>query len=419
LLDQLPGKAFFILIKEKFNKMVPYFATDRSREIAEKLQKYLKDEIMPLEKEWFSLPFKEVEAIIRKKKPAIEEIGAWNLYLDRSLGGPELTLMEIAQIGEVMGTSPFGHFLCNSQAPDAGNIELLKAYGSEEIIEKYLYPLTRGEIRSCFGMTEPALAGSNPVRMDTIAIEDGEYFIINGRKWFTTGADGAAFCIVMAITDPENDNPYQRASMIIVPTECNGFNIERNISVMGHPGEGNMSHAEITLTDVRVPKKYLLGANGDGFKLAQERLGPGRIHHCMRWIGISARCFDMMCKRAATRELSVGVTLGQKQMVQSMIAESKAEIDAARLMVLNAAYIMENHGQRAARKEISAIKFFTSDILCKVIDRAIQVHGALGVTDDTILSWYYREERGSRIYDGTDETHKASLARQILKRYLT
>jgi alkylation response protein AidB-like acyl-CoA dehydrogenase len=206
--------------------------------------------------------------------------------------------------------------------------------------------------------------------------------------------------------------------MILVPTECNGFKIERNISVMGHPGEGNMSHAEITLTDVRVPKKYLLGANGDGFKLAQERLGPGRIHHCMRWIGISTRCFDMMCKRAATRELSVGVTLGQKQMVQSMIAESKAEIDAARLMVLNAAYIMENHGQRAARKEISAIKFFTSDILCKVIDRAIQVHGALGVTDDTILSWYYREERGSRIYDGTDETHKASLARQILKGYL-
>ena len=398
--------------------MVPYFATERSRTISDNLNEYLEKEIIPNEKYWLSLPFKEVEKILRSKKDDIQQIGAWNLYLDEKLGGPGLALMEVAQIGEIMGRSPFGHFLCNSQAPDAGNIELLREYASQEIRTKYLFPLVSGDIRSCFGMTEPDLAGSNPLRMNTVAFEEGDVLVLNGRKWFTTGADGAAFCIVMAITDPDQENPYSRASMIVVPADIDGFTIVRNIPVMGHAGEGNFSHAEILLTNVRVPVSNIVGKRGEGFKLAQERLGPGRIHHCMRWIGIAERCFEMMCMRAATRELSEGVFLGHKQMVQAMIAESRAEIDAARLMVLNAAYLMEIHGQKAARKEISAIKFFTSKILCKVIDRAIQVHGALGVTDDTLLAWYFREERSSRIYDGTDETHKASLARQILKNYM-
>jgi alkylation response protein AidB-like acyl-CoA dehydrogenase len=325
--------------------------------------------------------------------------------------------MEIAQISEIMGRTPFGHFLCNCQAPDAGNVELLLKYGSPKIVDTYLKPMLEGKIRSCFGMTEPHLAGSNPVRMDTKAkISDQEIFV-SGHKWFTSGADGASFCIVMAVTDPDNPNPYRKASMVILPTDNPGYKLIRNISVMGHPGDGYLSHGEVKFENARVPLNHLLGERGKGFVMAQERLGPGRIHHCMRWIGIASRCFDMMCKRAVSREYSPGVVLGDKQMVQKMIAESKAEIDAARLSVLHAAYIMENFGQKAARQEISAIKFFTANVLQNVIDRAIQIHGALGVTDDSILAWYYREERGARIYDGTDETHQSSLARQILKKF--
>jgi alkylation response protein AidB-like acyl-CoA dehydrogenase len=221
----------------------------------------------------------------------------------------------------------------------------------------------------------------------------------------------------MAVTNPDAENPYQRASMLLSPTNAPGFNLVRNIPIMGHAGTGWASHSEIIYDNVKIPERDLIGPENQGFKLAQERLGPGRIHHCMRWIGICERAFDLMCQRAATRKTGLNSFLGEKQMVQEMIADSRAEINAARLMVLNAANKMDTLGQKAAALEISTIKFFVAGILHKVLDRAIQVHGALGVTDDTILALYYREERGARIYDGPDEVHKASLARKILQQY--
>lgn len=397
--------------------MLPFYATDRLKELYPKVKNFLEENIYPIETELLKKPFDEISATLRGMREQIKEMDAWNMYHAEHHGGAGLNLMEVAQIGELLGTSPFGHYTFNCQAPDAGNIELLIKYADESMTQQYLKPLLNGDIRSCFSMTEPNNAGSNPVKMSTVAVRDGDEYVLNGRKWFTSSADGAAFAIVMCITNPEESNPYKRASMIIVPTNTPGFKLERNISVMGHEGEGWMSHAEISYTDVRVPVTNRIGEEGGGFRMAQERLGPGRIHHCMRWIGIAERSFDLMCKRAASRELSDGKMLGEMQFIQGFIADSRAEINAARLMVLHAAHNMQELGHKAAAEDISTIKFYAANMLQRVVDRAIQVHGALGVTDDTILSFYYREERGSRIYDGPDETHKASLARKILKRY--
>ncbi len=396
--------------------MLEIFATDRLRTLYPKVKGFLEEEVYPYESEWLKKPFKETERVLRDKKEKVKGIGAWNPYLPEDLGGPGLTLMEVAQLGELLGRTPFGHFTFNCQAPDAGNIELLAHYATGGIRERFLQPLLEGTIRSCFSMTEPEHAGSNPVKMSTTAERDGDHYVINGHKWFTTAADEAAFAIVMAVTRPEAD-PYQQASMIIVPTDTPGFELVRNIPVMGHAGEGWHSHGEIRYREVRVPVANRLGPEGGGFILAQERLGPGRIHHCMRWIGICERALDLMCRRAASREIAEGVKLGEKQLIQGFIAESRAEVDAARLMVLHTALKIQESGQRAAATEISTIKFFVANILQKVVDRAIQVHGALGVTDDTILSYFYREERGARIYDGPDEAHKASLARKVLRQY--
>ncbi len=391
------------------------FDTDRTRKLRQEVQTYLDEHILPYELEWLQQPFASLEPMLRSHKAAMQALGIWNLYQGVEHGGPGLSLTELARVGEVLGQTVFGLYLANAQAPDAGNLELLIKYASPTLQQRYVQPMLEGKLRSCFGMTEPELAGSNPVRMHTTAVREGDYYLINGRKWFTTGADGAGLCIVMAITNPTAERPHERASMIVVPTSTPGFELVRNIAVMGHTGSGWLSHAEIALTDVRVPLANRLGEEGEGFRLAQERLGPGRIHHCMRWIGIAERSLQMMLHRAATRQLSEGVMLGDKQMVQLMLAESRAEIDAARLLVLHAAHAIDTQGQKAARDAISTIKFTVAGMLNRVVDRAIQVHGGLGVTDDTILSFFYREERAARIYDGTDETHKASLARHMLK----
>ena len=394
------------------------FDTDRTRQLRSSVQSYLDEHILPYELDWLKRPFNELEPELRARKGDMQALGVWNLYHGAEHDGPGLSLTEVARVGEVLGQTVFGLYLVNAQAPDAGNLELMLKYASLSLRERFVAPMLAGDVRSCFGMTEPELAGSNPTRMDTTAILDGDEYVLNGRKWFTTGADGAALCIVMAITHPEAAKPHERASMLVVPTDTPGFKLVRNLPIMGHAGSGWLSHAEIELTDVRVPRENLLGAAGGGFRLAQERLGPGRIHHCMRWIGIAERAFGMMVARAATRELSDGVFLGEKQMVQQMIAESRAEIDASRLLVLHAAHAIDTEGQKAARDAVSTIKFTVAGMLNRVIDRAVQVHGGLGVTDDTILSFFYREERAARIYDGTDETHKASLARRILKQYV-
>jgi alkylation response protein AidB-like acyl-CoA dehydrogenase len=325
--------------------------------------------------------------------------------------------LEFASISEVLGQSPIGHYVFNCQAPDIGNMELLHRFASEDLKVKYLHPLQKGEIRSCFAMTEPEHAGSNPIHLSTRAELDGDEYVINGHKWFTSSADGAYYTIVMAVTDPDNTNPYQRASMILVPLDNPGYRLIRNIPIMGDVGEDYLSHGEVEFKDCRVHKSYLIGEAGSGFALAQERLGPGRIHHCMRWIGICERVLELTCKRAATRELNPNHVLADQQSIQHGIAESAAEIKASRLMVLQTAYLIEKYGAKAAKEDISTIKFYVSNVLMRVIDKAIQVHGALGITDDTLLSFWYRHERGAKIYDGPDEVHKTVLAKRIIQSY--
>lgn len=278
-------------------------------------------------------------------------------------------------------------------------------------------PLIRGEVRSCFTMTEPEHPGSNPAWLGTTARKEGEWWVIDGHKWFASSVEGASFAICMAVTDPQAESPYARASMIIVPTETPGFEHIGNISVMGHRGSDYASHAEVFYRGCKVPLSNLLGGQGLGFAIAQERLGPGRIHHCMRWIGICERAFELMCRHAASREIAPGKLLGTRQMIQQWIAESRAEINGARLMVLQAAWKIDRDGSYAAREEISLIKFTVANVLQRVLDRAIQAHGALGMTDDTPLAYWYAHERAARIYDGPDEVHMSVVARRILRGY--
>jgi len=288
-------------------------------------------------------------------------------------------------------------------------------YGSDVQKERWLRPLVQGRIRTCFGMTEAANSGANPLMLATRAELDGDSWVINGDKWFTTGADGSSLCVVMAVTDPDAA-VHKRASMLLVPTDTAGYALVRNTPIMGHSGVDLFSHGEIRFTDCRVPADSLLGARGEGFRLAQARLGPGRVHHCMRWLGICQRALELMLRRANSREISPeGRRLGESDIVRAWIAESATEIKAARLMVLQTAWRIEHEGPRAARDDVSMIKFFVAGVLQRVLDRALQVHGGLGVTDYTVLAWYYREERAARIYDGPDEVHKLSIARRLLR----
>ena len=383
----------------------------------EKINQFIRDEALPLEADFLHRPFRELLPRLQEKRNQVKALGLWAPHLPKELGGQGFSLPEFARISEALGRTPLGHFLFNCQAPDIGNMEILMAYGTPEQKETWLLPLTRGEVRSCFSMTEPDLAGSNPAWLDTQARKDGDDYVIDGRKWFTSAADGAAFAIVMAITNPEAESPYARASQIIVPTDTPGFHRVRNTSIMGGAGEDYVSHSEIIYKNCRVPRKNLLGREGAGFEIAQQRLGPGRIHHCMRWIGICERAFEMMCQYAATRLLAPGKALGSRQIVQEWIAESRAEINASRLLVMQAAEKIEHEGSRAAREEISIIKFYVANVLQKVLDRAIQAHGALGMTDDLVLSHWYRHERAARIYDGPDEVHKSVVARIHLKKH--
>ena len=397
--------------------MIELFATEKLMALYPKVEAFVKEELQSIEIELLKQPFNQAAKILEDKRTIARQLGIWAPFLNSEDGGQGLSMPEFAQISEILATTPFGHYALNCQAPDIGNIELLNKYSTEDQRRKYLKPLMEGKIRSCFSMTEPGFAGSNPVNMDTTAIRDGNDYIINGHKWFTTAADGAAFAIVMAVTDKDADK-YRRASMIIVPTDTPGFNLVRNIPVMGETGEGYLTHGEIRYEDCRVPVSNLIDEEGSGFLLAQQRLGPGRIHHCMRWIGICERALDMMCRYAVSRDMGDGTVLADKQTIQNWIAESRAEIDAARYMVLHTAHLIDQQGSKAARIEISTIKFFVSNILMNVLDKAIQTHGALGITDDLVLSWWYRHERGSRIYDGPDEVHKSVLAKKILKQYM-
>jgi acyl-CoA dehydrogenase len=381
--------------------------------ILERIREFVAERVIPAERQ---LESGSVDELMKPIRAEAKQRGLWLPQMSKRHGGMGLSLLEHGLVSEILGRCPLGNYALNCQAPDAGNMEVLAEYGSRAQRERFLEPLLAGHVRSCFAMTEPDKPGSNPVWLATTARRDGDDYVIDGHKWFTTAADGAGFAIVMAVTEPEGA-PHARASMLIVPTDTPGFERVRNIPIMGEAGNGWASHAEVRFSNCRVPAANMLGFPGAGFLIAQARLGPGRIHHCMRWIGICERAFDMMCRRAATRELAPGKLLGEKQTIQNWIAESRAEIDSARLMVLHAAWRIDAVGQKNARVEISAIKFHVARVLRDVLERAIQTHGALGITDDTVLSHFYRHERGAQIYDGPDEVHKSVVAREILRGY--
>ncbi len=381
------------------------------------VREFMVGEVHPLEPALLHQGFVALLPLLAEARARARQTGLWAAHVPEDYGGGGLSLTEFAVMSEELGRSPLGHYVFNCQAPDVGNMEILMAFGTPEQQERFLLPLVRGDIRSCFTMTEPEFAGSNPVWMGTTAVKDGGDWVIRGHKWFATGADGAAFAICMAVTDPEADDPYRRASMIIVPTDTPGFELIGNLSIMGGRGGDWASHGEVSYHGARVPLGNLLGGEGMGFTLAQERLGPGRIHHCMRWIGVCERALDILCRHAATRELSPGRPLGSKQIVQQWIAESRAEIHAARLMVLHAAWRIEVEGARAAREEISLIKFTVARTLQRVLDRAVQGLGGLGMTDDTPLAFWWAHERAARLYDGADEVHLEVVARRILRSY--
>jgi acyl-CoA dehydrogenase len=340
--------------------------------------------------------------------------GLWNLFMPDERFGPGLSNWEYGLLCEEMGRSPIAAPMSfNCSAPDTGNAEILAEHGTPEQRERWLEPLLEGTIRSCFSMTEPEVSGSDPTLLQARAELDGDEWVIDGHKWFTSGAVGAELAIAMVVTDPDAP-PYARASMICVPTDAPGFNLVRPISVMGHAaGPG---HCEIRYEGCRVPAANLLGERGAGFAIAQDRLGPGRIHHCMRAIGTAERAHEMMCRRANER-VAFGGPLADKQFVQESIAASRMEIDQARLLTLFAAWKMDTEGKRAARQSISAIKIVAANMVMDVLDRAIQIHGSLGMTDDTPLAAMWRFSRMLRLADGPDEVHKMVLARRELNRW--
>jgi acyl-CoA dehydrogenase len=380
------------------------------------IAKFLDEHVLPVEQQVMEAGFAESDAVLRELRAKVKVAGLWGPQIPHELGGMGLGLVEHALVSEQLGRSPLGHYVFGAQAPDAGNLEVLHKYGTEEQKQRWLAPLARGELRSCFAMTEPENPGSNPTLLSCQARREGEEYVIDGHKWFTSSADGAAFAVVMAVTAPEASS-HTRASMIIVPTDTPGYRRVRNIKIMGDAGSGWASHAELRFDGVRVPVANRLGPEGSGFVIAQERLGPGRIHHCMRWIGVCERVFDTLCRHVVRRKIDDEKTLSTRQIVQAWVAESRAEIDAARLMVLHAAWTIEKKGFSAAREQVSLIKFYVANVMMQIIDRAIQLHGALGVTSDTVLGYYYVHERGARIYDGPDEVHKMVVAKRILARY--
>jgi acyl-CoA dehydrogenase len=382
------------------------------------MREFVREEIWPIETVIDELDQADLDAIYRPLQQQVKERRLWAAHLPPELGGQGFGQVKLGLMHEILGTSPFAPNAFGCQAPDSGNSEILALAGTPEQKERWLHPLLAGDLKSAFSMTEPDTAGSDPTQLRTRAVREGEEWVINGRKWFSSNASIADFLIVMALTDPDA-RPHQRASMLIVPADTPGVNILRDVPTMEHPQEsfGKLGgHAEIVYEDVRVPADALLGGEGEGFLIAQHRLGPGRIHHCMRWLGVSRRAFDMLCERSLYR-YAHGSVLADKQTVQNWIADSAAQMQAARLMTLHAAWVMDSQGPSAARTDIALIKFFGAQVLHDVIDRALQAHGSLGYSTDLPLEAMYRFARAARLYDGPDEVHRQSVARQILRGY--
>jgi acyl-CoA dehydrogenase len=353
------------------------------------------------------------QELIRSLQAKAKDAGLWAPHVPPEAGGTGKGFLAYAHLNEEIGRSTYAQLVFGCHAPDAGNAEILHMFGTPEQKERWLFPLVAGEIRSFFSMTEPEVSGSDPTTLRTRASRDGDGWVIDGHKWFSSGADGAAFGIVMAVTDP--DAPaHGRASQIVLPADTPGVDVVRPVPVMGHAGSGWSTHCEVWYRDVRVPVENVLGEPGDGFRIAQKRLGPGRIHHVMRWLGQMQRAFELMCTYALERE-AFGSRLADKQTIQNWIADSAAGIHACRLMTLDAARKIDEGDE--ARVEVSVIKFFAAQVLHDVIDRAIQVHGARGLTDETPLAEMYANARAARIYDGPDEVHRMVVSRRILKEF--
>src|SRR5215216_3894618 len=394
--------------------------SDRVDELTGRLNAFLDEHVYPVEMEALQALDEEVgpgvpyPRILVELRDRARAEGLWNLFLPGEHGAG-LTNWEYGMLCEVMGRSMVSPFVVNCSAPDTGNAEILLEHGTDEQKAQWLEPLLDGTIRSCFSMTEPETAGSDPTGLAGRAELDessGEW-VVNAHKWFTSGAVGASVAIAMVVTEPDAA-PHKRASMILVPTDAPGFNLLRPVSVMGHAG--GPGHCEIEYCDCRVPADSVLGERGAGFVIAQDRLGPGRIHHCMRAIGAAERALELMCKRAVKRE-AFGSPLAEKQFVQDFVAKSRIEIDQARLLTLNAAWQMDTVGKREARQAISLIKVVAANIVMDVLDRAMQVHGALGVSDDLPIASMWRGLRMLRLADGPDEVHKMVIAMREINRW--
>jgi acyl-CoA dehydrogenase len=383
--------------------------TAEIQELRERYRGFMEEHVYPNER---ALHADDAELIGSLQAKAKDE-GLWAPHVPPEAGGSGQGFLAYAHLNEEIGRSTYAQLVFGCQAPDAGNAEILHMFGTPEQKELWLFPLVAGEIRSFFSMTEPEVSGSDPTTLRTTAVREADEWVIDGHKWFSSGADGAAFGIVMAVTDPDAD-PHRRASQIVVPAETPGVEVVRPIPVMGHAGRGWSTHCEVWYRGVRVPVANTLGEPGDGFRIAQKRLGPGRIHHVMRWLGQMQRAFELLCSYALERE-AFGSRLADKQTVQNWIADSAAEIHACRLMTLDAARKIDDGDE--ARVEVSVIKYYAARALHDVIDRAIQVHGARGLTDETPLAEMYANARAARIYDGPDEVHRMVVSRRILKEF--
>jgi acyl-CoA dehydrogenase len=393
----------------------------KTQELRESLLDFMDDHVYPAE----DVYRQQVEdsgdpffhpPVMEELKVEARKRGLWNLFLPDERFGAGLTNLEYAPLAEITGRSHIAPEALNCAAPDTGNMEILAAFGTPQQQERWLEPLLEGEIRSCFAMTEPEVASSDATQMQGRIERDGDGYVVRGHKWWTTGAasERCKVAIFMGVTDPDTE-PHRRHGMILVPLDAPGVKIVRTLPVFGYD-TGHGGHCEVIFDDVRLPAENLLGEEGAGFAIAQSRLGPGRIHHCMRAIGMAERAFDLMCERAHERA-PFGKPLARQGVVQNWIAESRIEIEQTRLLVLKTAWLMDTAGNKGARIEVSAIKVAAPELATRVIDRAIQVHGGGGVSNDFPLAAMYAGARTLRIADGPDEVHKMSIARRELHRY--
>jgi acyl-CoA dehydrogenase len=394
--------------------------SDKVKDFQKRLTAFMKEHIYPNEKRWHEEINKgdrwQPSKVVEELKPKARAAGLWNLFLPDKEFGAGLTNLEYAPLCEIMGRSPMAPEVFNCAAPDTGNMEVLAQYGTPEQKERWLKPLLAGEMRSCFAMTEPEVASSDATNIQASIVREGDHYVINGRKWWSSGAGDprCKIAIFMGKTNPKAET-HKQQSMIVVPFDTPGVKVERLLDVFGYDHAPH-GHAEVTYTNVRVPASNLLLGEGRGFEIAQGRLGPGRIHHCMRLIGLAERALELMCQRVSKR-VAFGKPLAEQGVVRAEIADSRIEIEQARLLTLKAAAMMDTVGNKAARAEIAMIKVVAPSMALRVLDRAIQAHGGGGVCGDFPLAAAWANARTLRLADGPDEVHREAIAKWELKKH--